>query len=298
MRHLLITADDYGIGTATSQGILELAQKGVVTSSVLMANSPYAEQSVMAWQAAGRPMELGWHPALTIDRPVAPVGKVHSLVDRDGKFYPLGTFLRRLFSYSLDMAHIQLELEAQFERCSELLGERPYVVNMHHHLHVFKPIGEMLQTIITRNGARPYFRLVREPWPMLWRVPGARLKRVFLNWHGRRAARTQRARGLVGNDWLIGVSDPRSVQDGSFFKRLLRIVPGRIVELTCHPGRRDETLIGRDCTETDGMLERRVQEHDLLSEAGFLQAMQAAGFALISPGQLARMKKVLMVNAA
>ena len=34
-------------------------------------------------------MQLGWHPCLTLDRPVLPRARVPSLVD-DGRFRPLG----------------------------------------------------------------------------------------------------------------------------------------------------------------------------------------------------------------
>src|SRR5437879_4950211 len=65
-RSLIVTADDFGIGPATSLGILDLAVQGLVTGTVLLVNSPYAEQAVRAWNQAGRPVELGWHPALTL----------------------------------------------------------------------------------------------------------------------------------------------------------------------------------------------------------------------------------------
>src|SRR6185369_13232462 len=67
-RYLVVTADDYGIGPATSQGILDLAAQGRVTCSVLIVNTDYAELAVRAWRQAGRPLELGWHPCLTLDR--------------------------------------------------------------------------------------------------------------------------------------------------------------------------------------------------------------------------------------
>ena len=95
-RRLLVTADDFGIGPETSRGILELALRGTVTSTVLLVNSPFAEDGVAAWRKAGCPLELGWHPCLTLDSPVLPAERVPSLVGPDGRFSTLGQLLKRL----------------------------------------------------------------------------------------------------------------------------------------------------------------------------------------------------------
>src|SRR3954447_24189934 len=97
-RFLVVTADDFGIGPDTSEGILALAARGLVTATVLLVNSPYAGAAVQSWRRAGIPLEVGWHPCLTLDGPVSAAGDVRSLVDDDGRFWPLGRFVRRLAS--------------------------------------------------------------------------------------------------------------------------------------------------------------------------------------------------------
>src|SRR5262245_51175233 len=124
-RALVVVADDFGMGPATSQGILDLAARGLVTGSVLMVNSPYAEAAVHAWRQAGCPMELGWHPSLTSDAPVAPPERVPSLVTADGKFYTLGRLMKRLFLNRVAVDDIRTELQAQYERFCELVGHPP-----------------------------------------------------------------------------------------------------------------------------------------------------------------------------
>lgn len=300
MRYLLINADDFGIGPETSRGILQLAQRGLLSGSVLMANSPHAESAVEAWRAAGgsKVLELGWHPALTNDAPVLSPSQVPSLVDEHGRFLSLGRFLRRHFLGRIDPEQVRAELTAQYQRCIELIGGPPVVVNTHHHVQVFFPVGAILKDIVCQKGRLPYLRLVREPWPMLWQVPGARIKRLFLNYHGRRAARRQRKRGFVGNDWLIGVTNPNCVGDPDFFIRLVRTVSGNVVELTCHPGLLDATLIGRDCTAEDGMMQRRVRELELLGDPRFTLACRSAGFEVIRPGRLVALYRGLEQESA
>ncbi len=297
-RYLVVTADDFGIGPATSQGILELARRGIVTCTVLLVNSPHATAAVHAWRRENLPLEVGWHPCLTLDEPILPAHKAPSLVDENGRFWRLGRFMRRLAARQIRTDEIEAELRAQYNRFREIVGRPPTVVNSHHHVQVFPPVGEILLRILCGRGALPYVRRIREPWRALTRVPGARLKRSFLSWLGRRDAALQRAAGFPGNDWLAGVTDPPCVADPDFLVRWLARVPGRIVELTCHPGHLDTTLIGRDCTTTDGQLQRRVHEFHRLQEPTFREACARAGFTLIAPTALACIPTGTIAHAA
>jgi predicted glycoside hydrolase/deacetylase ChbG (UPF0249 family) len=287
-RYLVVTADDYGVGPATSRGILDLAARGLVTSTVLLVNSPHAEESVRAWRREGVPLEMGWHPCLTLDRPILPAGRVPSLVRADGRFWPLGALLRRLSLGRARAAEIEAELGAQYRRFLDLVGQPPSVVNSHHHIQVFPPVGAVLLRVLADQRPRPYVRRVQEPWSMLARVPGARFKRAILSLMGRWHARRQRAAGFPGNDWLAGVTNPPCVGDPDYLTRWLSRVPGRVVELTCHPGHLDTTLDGRDGSLADGQLLRRVREFQHLAGASFPAACRSAGFALVSALEVTR----------
>jgi chitin disaccharide deacetylase len=297
-RYLLITADDYGIGPATSQGILDLAASGVVTGSVLLVNSPHAEEAVRAWQRAGRPMELGWHPCLTLDRPLTPVGRVPSLVNAEGCFRPLAGFLRRLCLGQIRQGEVEIELRAQYGRYHDLLGQVPAIVNAHHHIQVFPQVGALLRRILGQMYPLPYLRCVREPWSTIAWIPGARAKRTFLSLLGRQQARRQQRRRFPGNDWLAGITDPLWVADPLFLLRWLARIPGAVVELTCHPGYLDRTLIGRDCSPDDGQLQRRIHELQLLRQPNFRAACGRAGFTLVSASELSKLPQDTAVDAA
>ena len=112
-------------------------------------------------------------------------------------------------------------------------------------------------------------------------------KRTILSALGRGQARRQARAGLPGNDVLAGITDPKLVTDPEFFVRWIRRVPGRIIELTCHPGHLDATLVGRDGSFEDGQIHRRAREWDLLRMPNFPQAVENAGFQLVRPSQIA-----------
>lgn len=287
-RYLVVVADDFGMGPATSRGILDLASKGLVTGTVLLSNSPYAEETVRAWRQAGASLEIGWHPCLTMDPPILPAKEVPSLVGPDGCFWPLGAFMRRAFMGRIRAAEVEAELTAQLHRFWDLTGQPPTVVNSHQHVQLFHPVGCMLQKILSSHRPLPYFRRIREPWLMIRRIPGARVKRAFLSSLGRIDAKHQDAIGFPGNEWLAGITDPPWVADADFLVRWLTQISGQIVELTCHPGYWDPSLIGRDCTAWDGRLQRRVGEFHLLRNPSFLEACRRAGFALVPPSELGR----------
>lgn len=286
-RFLVVIADDYGIGPEVSRGILELAALNLITGTVLLVNSPYAEEAVRAWRQSGSTPEMGWHPCLTLDGPCAPARRVPSLLGSDGRLLPLRRFLAHLYLHQICPKQIEIELHAQYDRFLELVGHPPALVNSHQHISLFPQVGSILRRVLRARGAPlPYLRRVQEPWSMLARIRGARKKRTLLTFLGRTEARHQVDADFPGNDWLAGITDPPYVRDPNFFARWVTLAPGRIVELACHPGRRDATLIGRDCTEHDGMVQRRVEELRRLQQPNFLDACRQAGFTLVSVSEL------------
>lgn len=285
-RFLVVVADDYGMGPETSRAILELAGRGVVSGAVLLVNSPYAVEDVRKWRQSGLRLELGWHPSLTLDPPSATAARVPSLVGPDGCMWPLGQFVARLLAGRIAAAELAAELNAQYDRFIELVGQPPTLVNAHQHTAIFPPVGRILLDVLARAPVKPYMRRVREPWPMLKHIAGARFKRGLLSLLGRHYAQMQERLGFPGHDWLAGITDPQWVKDPDFFARWLARVPGRVVELACHPGYYDATLIGRDCGADDGLLQRRVDELHLLKQPNFGAAIRAAGFQLVAPSEL------------
>jgi predicted glycoside hydrolase/deacetylase ChbG (UPF0249 family) len=285
-RRLLVIADDIGIGPGTTTGILQLGSRGIVTGTVLIVNSPHAEEALKRWRRQGSLPEIGWHPNLTLDTPIAPAGQIPSLVQSDGQFWPLSVFLKRWLLGRMRDEHIAIEFRHQLNRFTEMDGHPPRFLNFHQHVGIFAPIGAILFQILAELPVKPYVRRVQEPWSVIRTLPGARFKRSCLNFMGRRLSRLQTKYGFPGNDWLAGISKPHMVEDPDFFATWLRAMPGDVVELMCHPGELDPTLVGRDCTETDGLLQQRVNELRWLNAPEFMDAVRAAGFRLTTPSEL------------
>jgi predicted glycoside hydrolase/deacetylase ChbG (UPF0249 family) len=108
------------------------------------------------------------------------------------------------------------------------------------------------------------------------------VKRAILTRLGRSAARRQATDGLPGCEAVLGITDPPCLRDEEFFTRWLSTARGQSLELACHPGHLDASLIGRDGTLADGQIHRRVREFELLSRPTFLDSVRAAGFTLVT----------------
>src|SRR5262249_54304048 len=109
---------------------------------------------------------------------------------------------------------------------------------------------------------------------------------------GRRTASESTRRTFPGCDMLAGITNPACVFDDRFYARWLKSAVGDRVELMVHPGRDDETLIGRDSPIGMGV-QRRPRELDLMSRPQFAADLSAAGFRVASindfmPAALAR----------
>jgi chitin disaccharide deacetylase len=209
------------------------------------------------------------------------------LTRSDGTFWPLGPFLRRVGLGRIRRAEVRAEWAAQYRRFVELTCRMPVLVNSHQHVSLFPPCEQALVDVLQEAGVRPYLRRVVEPVRTLARVPGARLKRMVLASLGRRAARRAARRGFPGCDWLVGITDPAYTGDQRFWGRWLSQVGHTgTVELCCHPGYQDPSLVGRDCEAGDG-LARRPREINLLRAPSFQAALTEAGFRPGRPSELA-----------
>jgi chitin disaccharide deacetylase len=129
MRRLIVNADDFGLTTGVTDGIVEAHVNGVVTSTSLMVDAAGADHAV----ALARE-----HPGLSIG--------LHFVDDTPALDDP---------------AHAASEFARQLERFRELMGAEPTHVDSHHHVHVrrmamFRPLVEPLGVPLRGDGQVRY----------------------------------------------------------------------------------------------------------------------------------------------
>ncbi|MBN2302991.1 MAG: ChbG/HpnK family deacetylase, partial [Anaerolineae bacterium] len=130
-KYLIVNADDFGISPRVSEGIIEAHQRGIVTSTSVMAHMPAAGDAIRRAQQEAPRLGLGLHLTLSFGPPAAPAEEVSSLVTPEGTFCSNFQELKAL-APRFTAADLKTEYTAQMERFIALAGHPPDHLDSHH----------------------------------------------------------------------------------------------------------------------------------------------------------------------
>jgi predicted glycoside hydrolase/deacetylase ChbG (UPF0249 family) len=245
---VVVTADDFGIGFKTSEGIIQAHLNGPVTATSLMTiTGDHVRASIPLLQNAPN-LDVGLHLTLTRCGHLPLVaGKSSGLVDRDGNFHCNGRLWLQAFTGKLQQAAVADEIAAQAELFLKLVGRPPTHVDSHHHAHQLPTIRDALLDVMNRGLLPKVTRKTIESPGMLRKLAGARAKRMAAGFVGKKAGEIFSNHRIWSNDYFIGMLAPRDLHLSSPWAGFLKNLPDSgFVEWIVHPGLSDETLIGRD----------------------------------------------------
>lgn len=151
-KFLVINADDFGYCPKRNQGIVTCFQQGVISSVSLMVNCQYTTKAVELGKGCNIPM--GLHFNITEGSPVTKSESVPSLVDSSGCFLGKMGFREALKHGKVQCKEVELELEAQIQKFKCLVGEVPYHVDGHQHVHVLPGVCESFAQISSKYGVQ------------------------------------------------------------------------------------------------------------------------------------------------
>lgn len=281
VRRLIVNADDLGLTAGVNRAILESHQRGVVTSSTLMANSSEFAGAVALVKSAPE-LSVGCHVVLVDGSPVSDERKTSSLVaGQSGRFRDsLGQFAANAMLGKIDPNEIEAEAVAQIKKVQSA-GIAVTHIDTHKHTHVLPRVLEPLLRAARTCGVRA----VRNPFgplpvsfllknPSLWKQY-LRVKSVApLARHFRRLAKRS---GLATPEGTIGIVHT-GYMTGQLLLRALQELPEGTWELVCHPGYNDADL---DRIRTR-LRESRAQELEILTSAKIRETLTQCGIELIS----------------
>jgi predicted glycoside hydrolase/deacetylase ChbG (UPF0249 family) len=270
---LIVNADDFGIAEAVNHGIVDSHDRGIVTSTSLMATGPAFEHAVALARTRLR-LAVGVHLVLTEHRPVIGAAAAASLVGPDGRFAPhLAQLLRRQLRGRIALAEVRLELDAQITRVRDA-GIAISHLDGHQHVHVLPGVARIVAELAAAHG----IRAVRYPAE---RVRGYMLGRLQ---YARRVAE-QAALGvfcavsplkrLRRSDHFVGFYFGGRLDEANLATVLAGLPPGRTVELMCHPG-------GEDMRDGSGWQYQWAAERDALTSRRIRDLVAERGMELVS----------------
>ncbi len=233
-RTLIVNADDFGMTSGVSRGILEAHRSGILTSTTVLVNRPIDPALVAELAASG--LGVGLHLNLTFGAPISNPKRVPSLVDAAGRFVrdPAGVAARA----AKDEARI--ELGNQIDAFRRLVGRFPTHLDSHHHVACHEPILEVMLDFAEAIKApvRSQDETVRT------------------------AARRRRLRTP---DHFVGDAGVEAYWSADRLLDRLRTLSGGVTEFMTHPGYFDDDLAGSRYArqrevELAGLTDRRARE--------------------------------------
>src|SRR3989442_1762965 len=226
-RRLIVNADDFGLTSGVSAGILAAYRHGIVSSTTVLATAAIDAKSVSALRDSG--LGVGLHVNLTLGRPLS---GARSLVDSDGRFVRDA----RHAAARADVKDVEREIEAQIEKFLALTKRPPTHLDTHHHVGFYSPVAETVLAAARRLGAR--MRSENAFVRARVRSAGLRTPDHFFGESGPDAywtmARTLRHRGGTAGRRIVGLIEPLrrgADQEGFAIKGIGVGVPG-VVDAT------------------------------------------------------------------
>ena len=236
---IVINVDDLGLHPAVQRAVADLAARGMVTSTTLLANGPFFEQALSL--AKDMPeVGIGVHCNVLRGRPLSQTKQVSSLVGKDGLF--LGSYpalFARYMSNRIDYQQLAGEWRAQIQRVLDA-GIRPTHLDSEKHTHVWPAFMRVAQQLAEEFDI-PWMRRPKECSP-LTRLDKPGIRCSFLNVC---ASMHRRHQNVVWPDTIWGIADQKDDLRPEALDRHLAAWTAKadkknsaplVLEICCHPG--------------------------------------------------------------
>ena len=230
-RNLIVNADDFNSDEERNRGIVEAAEKGIVSSVSVIANLPFTAESVSRLKAVfGH--RIGVHFNLTKGVPLTK--RAATLADETGQFFKKKRAWGRALLHQYDLKEVEEEFAAQISRLRELDIE-PDHIDGNNHLHVFPGIAEVTARL-ARDFSIKKVRLPLEKFqtPRHYFQPQA-FKKFYFRLLAKQASFVFKSFDLLFPEHFAGIQFPRVSKIESLRKFFYQLPPG-VTELMCHPG--------------------------------------------------------------
>lgn len=239
-KQLIINADDFGLSNSINKGIIEAHQRGIVTSTTIMANMPGFLSAVnLAKQNPS--LGVGVHINLIRGEPLSPPEAVPTLLGRNHRFLGSGyRFLRRLYSKKFKEKEIRLEIESQIASVIDH-GISPTHLDSEKNMHSFPPLLAHVCKVAKFFGISK-IRLINEPILKEFIFTKQFFKLLLCKYNFRKSASILAKFNIRAPQHFYGILLSGCLRKDSLRIALQKIEDG-VTEIMCHPGYVDDELI-------------------------------------------------------
>lgn len=222
---LIVNADDFGLSELTNKGIADCINKGMVTSTTIIANGNAFEHCIAL--AKKQKLDTGIHLNLT---------HYNSLT---GLKLSMSNIWKAML-HMLDKKLVEKEMKAQVEKVLKA-GIKPTHLDGHKHIHIFPGVIDATITI-----AKEYnLNKIRLPLTkkLKFKISKQWLKAFLVNHYARKARKKMEKAGIKTTENFYGMMETGRLTTENL-KKVLANIQGKTAELMCHPGYYDKNL---DC---------------------------------------------------
>ena len=212
---LIINADDCNLTSQVTSAILKAHENGIVTSTTFLINLPVGP-GVVRELLSRKKLGIGLHMNVTLGKPVAKPELVRSLLQKDGRFKKKEQYSEKKLP---PVSEILEEFKAQLLKFEKVFKRLPTHVDVHHHMHDFRPFLEALAAVAQKHDL-----------PVRWTR--------HLTEPDIRSAH----KDLKTTDHFYGNLDPHTFWTEEVLRHLLFTLPEGTSEIMCHPGWVDDEL--------------------------------------------------------
>lgn len=285
MKKLIINADDFGLSSSVNRGIVDCFQRGVVSSTTLMANmSGFDDAVLLAQENSG--LKVGAHLNVYRGRPLSPAREIASLVNKNGMFYASVELPMRLYLGKVKIEHIEKELRAQVVRIREA-GVQITHFDSEKHFHMFPVVSQAVL-----NTAR-YFGIKKIRLPQEKRQSGSFndlfsaqfCKYLYLSLRAKKMRGEFQRAGILYVDNFFGILYSKKIGIDAFLQILERIPEG-VSEIMVHPGYVDSELRQMAKEYNNYLLETREEEVKVLTSEVVVEKVKELSIKLVGYDEL------------
>ena len=234
-KQLIVNADDYNTDPERNRGILEAADKGIVTSTTVLSNLPLEPGTIDTLKNVFK-NRIGIHLNITKGAPLC--ADSNTLTDQNGQFFDKQTAWKKALSKLYNPDELLKEFSAQIEMLLDN-GIVPDHIDSNNHIHVFPVLADITAQLANKFNIK-FIRVPQETFNFSdLNISKTFIKKYFIYSLSLIAKKFFQRSGLVFPDHFSGIAFPSLLSRESMIK-FIDHLPNGTTELMCHPGYESE----------------------------------------------------------